>query len=30
MTITGLTRDQHIGASDAVMGSVGKARSGIG
>lgn len=29
MTITGLTQEHHIGASDAVLGSVGMARSGL-
>jgi acyl-CoA synthetase (AMP-forming)/AMP-acid ligase II len=29
MTITGLTREQHMAASDAVLGSVGKPRTGV-
>ncbi|MDT5325816.1 MAG: fatty-acyl-CoA synthase [Mycobacterium sp.] len=29
MTITGLRRDDHLGADDAVLGSVGYARSGV-
>jgi fatty-acyl-CoA synthase len=29
MTITGLRRDDHLGADDAILGSVGYARSGV-